>query len=175
MTLTAANVKVDLGPAHITAGARHDPDELRRRLTARLTGTLTFDLPRLRASGRHRPRRHLDGDPTCQPAYIRVDGKNVKLKIGGQELTGDFSFERATARRRHGRHRDRRRATSATASARPAAGATLTNGHGALSLTAAGLAGSCRARSASRSRATRVFTGTFALPSTPPTPRSTRR
>ena len=27
MTLTAANVKVDLGPAHITGRRRHDPDD----------------------------------------------------------------------------------------------------------------------------------------------------
>ena len=80
-----------VGPVSLTAAARH-ADRRRRRRRGRLTGTLAFAVPRLRVRGRHRP-ASID---TAQAADVRFDGTGVKLKIGGQELTGDFSFERAT-------------------------------------------------------------------------------
>ena len=122
--MTAANVKVDLGPAHITSGGG-TIQTTSAGLTARLTGTLAFDLPGFAFTG------DMGVSIDTSKGYIRVDGKGVKLKILGQELTGDFSVERATA--------DDGTAVTAIVAANVSyrigsatAGASLTNGHGAL-------------------------------------------
>ena len=94
--------------------------------------------------------------------YIRVDGKGVKLTILGQELTGDFSVERATAE-------DGTAVTAIVAAnvsysiGSATAGATLTNGHGAFLATAAGLAGAAGGTIGITLPGDASFTGTFAL------------
>ena len=86
----------------------------------------------------------------------------MKLNVRGQELTGDFSFERATLAD----------GTAVTAIAArnvsysigtPGAGASLTNGSGALLITSAGLAGTLQGTIGLSLPGDAVFTGTFAL------------
>ena len=155
VTITASNVNVSIGPVSLTEAAG--------TLTAgaggvagRFNGKLAF------AAGGFEFEAGIGlAIDTARP-YIRFDGTGVKLKIGGQELTGDFSFERATLAD----------GTAVTAIAArnisysigtPGAGASLTNGAGALLITTAGLAGTLQGTIGLSLPGDAVFTGTFAL------------
>ena len=164
VTITAANVNVSVGPVSLTA-AGGTLTAGAGGVSGRFTGTLAFAVTGFEFEAgiglAVNTSTAAAGDLPAGP-YIRFDGTSVKLKIGGQELTGDFSFERATLAD----------GTAVTAIAArnvsysigtPGAGASLTNGRGALLITSAGLAGTLQGTIGLSLPGDAVFTGTFAL------------
>ena len=139
-TVTASNVNIALGPVHLN-GAGGDLTLTSTGVSGHINGTPTFDVTgfsftaNLSLSINTTPAAV--GDLPAGP-YIRFDAKQVGLTIGGTTITGDFSFEQTTA------------ADGSTATAIAASNVTfsvgtvasLSDGHGSLLITPAGVAGS---------------------------------